>query len=452
MEDREMEKALNRQRVALQHLLPTSSFSSSSPLGTQNSATLSDSVCTAGNSAGYQKEISFGEDVVIVAAYRTAICKSNRGGFKDTLPDDLLAAVLKAVIEKTNLNTSEVGDIVVGTVSAPGSQRATECRMAAFYASFPAETVPIRTINRKCSSGLQAVADVAASIKAGFYDIGIGAGLESMTINKMNSVTKVNPKVKIFTQARDCLLPNGITSENVAQRYGVTREEQDMAAVESHRRAAAATASGKFKDEIVPVSTKIVDPKCGVEKLVRVSVDDGIRPNPKMTDLAKLKPSFRKDGSTTAGNSSQVSDGAAAVLLMKRSVAMQKGLPILGVFRSFSVVGVDPAVMGIGPAFAIPAAVKSAGLNLDGVDLFEVNEAFASQYVYCCKKLNLDPNKVNVNGGAIALGHPLGATGARCVATLLHEMKRRGKDCRFGVVSMCIGTGMGAAAVFERGE
>ncbi|KAM7264821.1 hypothetical protein ACFE04_002504 [Oxalis oulophora] len=394
----------------------------------------------------------FDDDVVIVAAYRTALCKAKRGGFKDTLPDDLLAAVLKGLIEKTKLDPSEVGDIVVGSVLAPGSQRVTECRMAAFYAGFP-ETVPIRTVNRQCSSGLQAVSDVAVYIKAGVYDIGIAAGLESMSNDLINmSEQKVNPKVGSFPQARDCLLPMGITSENVAERYGVTRQEQDQAAVESHKRAAAATASGKFKDEIIPVSTKIVDPSSGEEKAITISEDDGIRPNTSITDLAKLKPAFKKDGTSTAGNSSQMTDGAGAVLLMKRSVAVQKGLPIMGVFRSFAVVGCDPAVMGIGPAVAIPAAVKAAGLKVQDIDLFEINEAFGSQYVYCCKKLELDPKIVNVNGGAIALGHPLGCTGARCVATLLNEMKRRGSDCRFGVISMCIGNGMGAAAVFERGD
>ncbi|XWS47099.1 hypothetical protein CRYUN_Cryun14cG0124300 [Craigia yunnanensis] len=443
-----MEKALNRQRILLDHLRPSSSSSQSN----ESSAALFPSICAAGDSAAYHRTAAFGDDVVIVAACRTAICKAKRGGFKDTLADDLLAPVLKALIDRTKLNPSEVADIVVGTVLAPGSQRGMECRMAAFYAGFP-DTVPIRTVNRQCSSGLQAVADVAACIKAGFYDIGIGAGLESMTIdNIVPGAGKVNPKVESFAQARDCLLPMGITSENVAQRYGVTRQEQDQAAVESHRRAAAATASGKFKDEIIPVFTKIVDPKTGEEKPVTILVDDGIRPNTNMEGLAKLKPAFRKDGTTTAGNASQVSDGAGAVLLMKRSLAMQKGLPILGVFRSFAAVGVDPAVMGIGPAVAIPAAVKSAGLELGDIDLFEINEAFASQFVYSCKKLELDREKVNVNGGALALGHPLGATGARCVGTLLYEMKRCGKDCRFGVISMCIGSGMGAAAVFERGD
>ncbi|URD93496.1 3-ketoacyl-coa thiolase 2 [Musa troglodytarum] len=440
-----MEKAIDRQRVLLQHLRPSPS---SSPNG---SHLISASVCAAGDSAAYQRNSCFGDDVVVVAAYRTAICKSKRGGFKDTYPEELLTAVLKALLDKTNLNPNQVGDIVVGTVLAPGAQRATECRMAAFYAGFP-ETVPVRTVNRQCSSGLQAVADVASAIKAGFYDTGIGAGLESMTTNSMSWDGSINPKVNAFQQAQDCLLPMGITSENVAHRYGVTRQEQDQAAVNSHRKAAAATAAGKFKEEIIPVTTKIVDPKTGEEKQVTISVDDGIRPETSISSLAKLKPVFKKDGSTTAGNSSQVSDGAGAVLLMRRDVAMQNGFPILGVFRSFAAVGVDPAVMGVGPAVAIPAAVKSAGLQIEDIDLFEINEAFASQFVYCCKKLELDATKVNVNGGALALGHPLGATGARSVSTLLNEMKRRGKDCRFGVISMCIGTGMGAAAVFERGD
>ncbi|THG00388.1 hypothetical protein TEA_028105 [Camellia sinensis var. sinensis] len=257
------------------------------------------------------------------------------------------------------------------------------------------------------------VADVAAAIKAGFYDIGKGHLLLEDGLD-----------VKTMAQAQDCLLPMGVTSENVAHRFSVTRQEQDQAAVESHRKAAAATASGKFKEEIIPVDTKIVDPKTGDEKPVTISVDDGIRPNATISDLAKLKPVFKKDGTTTAGNSSQVSDGAGAVLLMKRSIAMQKGLPILGVFRTFAAVGVDPAIMGVGPSVAIPAAVKAAGLELDDIDLFEINEAFASQFVYCRKKLELDPEKINVNGGAMAIGHPLGATG----------------------------TGMGAAAVFERGD
>lgn len=396
-----------------------------------------------------QKASDFDNDVVIVAAYRTPLTKARRGGFKNTTADDLLAPVLKAVLERTGLPPAEVGDIVVGTVLAPGSHRAMECRMASFYAGIP-DTVPIRTVNRQCASGLQAIADVFAAIRSGLIDVGIAAGVESMSGNPTTADgNPPNPRLDQFQQAKDCLLPMGITSENVASRFGVTRAEQDQAAVVSHQRAALATASGRFKDEIISVETNIEDPKSGETTTITVSVDDGIRPSTTMEALGKLKPAFKADGSTTAGNCSQLTDGAAAVLLMNRGLAVQKGLPILGVFRSFVAVGVDPAVMGIGPAVAIPAAVKKAGLQIGDIDLFEINEAFASQFVYCAKALDLDMEKVNVNGGAIALGHPLGTTGARATATLLHEMRKRGKGTRYGVVSMCIGTGMGAAAVFE---
>ncbi|XP_057855161.1 3-ketoacyl CoA thiolase 1, peroxisomal isoform X2 [Cryptomeria japonica] len=435
-----MDKVFMRQEVLLGHL-------SSTPRTSSDLLQVSSSPCAA----SYERTPEYSDDIVIVAAYRTPICKAKRGGFKDARPEDLLEPVLKAVVEKTGIRPDEVGDIVVGTVLAPGSQRAMECRVAAFLAGFP-ETVPIRTVNRQCSSGLQAVADVASAIKSGYYNIGIGAGLELMSEHSIGWRRNDNPRVQTNQKARDCLIPMGITSENVAERYGVLREEQDEAAVRSHKNAQAATATGRFQDEIIPVHTQIVDPKTGNKTSVTISVDEGIRANTSMSSLSKLNPAFKKGGSTTAGNSSQVSDGAAAVLLMRRAMAVTKGLPILGVFRSFAAVGCDPAVMGIGPAVAIPAAVEAAGLQINDIDLYEINEAFASQYVYCCKKLGLDSEKVNVNGGAIALGHPLGVTGARCVGTLLHEMKRRGKDCRFGVVSMCIGTGMGAAAVFECGS
>ncbi|CAD5180572.1 unnamed protein product [Musa acuminata subsp. malaccensis] len=264
-----MEKAIDRQQVLLQHLRPSpSSAPGGSPL-------ILASFCTASDSAAYQRNACFGDDVVVVVAYRTAICKSKRGGFKDTYPEELLTAVLKALLDKTSLNPNEVGYIVVGAVLAPGSQRATEFRMAAFYVGFP-ETVPVRTVNRQCSSGLQAVADVAAAIKAGFYDIGIGAGLESMTANMLSWEGSINPKGNKFQKAQDCLLPMRIMVENVAHQFGVARQEQDQAAVESHRKAAAATASGKFKEEIIPVTTKIVDPKTGEEMQVTISVVDGI--------------------------------------------------------------------------------------------------------------------------------------------------------------------------------
>ncbi|KAJ3689068.1 hypothetical protein LUZ61_018232 [Rhynchospora tenuis] len=342
-----------------------------------------------------------------LAACRTPICKSHTGALKDTYPDELLAVVLKAVLDKTKLDPAEVGDIVVGTALALGSQRAKECRMASFYAGFP-ETVPIQTVTRQGSSGLDSIADVAASIKAGFYDIGIGAGLESMTSNP----------------------------------------------VESHKQAAGAWASGKFKDEVVPLKTKVLDQKTEEQKDVEVYTDDGIQPNISVSALAKLEPIAKYDGSTTTlGNSSKPSDGAAAVLLRRQEMATRKGLPILGVFRAYVAVGVDPKLSGISPTKAIPAVLKAASLRIEDICLFELNETFASEYVYCCKKLNLNTDKVNVNGGAIALGHPLGTTGARCVTTLVHKMKRRGKNCRYGVVAMMtIGSGMGAATIFERGE
>ncbi len=386
------------------------------------------------------------DDIVIVSALRTAIGKARRGGFKDTFAEDLLTSVLKATVEKTKIDPKLIGDVVVGTVLGSGSQRANECRIAALLAGIP-DTVPIHILNRQCSSGLQAVAHVAGSIKAGFYDIGIAAGVESMSTAKFAWEGAMNPKIFVNQQAKDCLLPMGITSENVAAQWKITRKEQDELAVRSHKLAVAAIESGKFKDEIVPVKTVVVDKKTGARKEIVVDQDEGARKDTTFEGLSKLKPAFQPGGSTTAGNASQVSDGAAAVLVMSRKTAQKLGLPIMGTFRSFSCVGVPPAVMGIGPAYAIPAAVEQAGLKLSDIDVFEINEAFASQATMTVKHLNLPMDKVNVNGGAIALGHPLGCTGARMVATLLNELKRR--KAKLGVISMCIGSGMGAGAVFE---
>ncbi|PNH11416.1 3-ketoacyl-CoA thiolase 2, peroxisomal [Tetrabaena socialis] len=290
-----------------------------------------------------------------------------------------------------------------------------------------------------------AIADVAAAIRAGFYSVGLAGGVETMSSNPMAWEGGVNPRVAEFPGAQGCMLPMGVTSENVAAKFGVDRKTQDDFAVRSHRKAAAAQAAGKFREEIVK------DPKTGVETPLVVSADDGIRGSTTMESLAELRTIFKKNGTTTAGNSSQVTDGAAAVLMMTRAEAVRRGLPIMAIFRSFAAVGVDPHIMGVGPAVAIPAAVARAGLSLDDIDIYEINEAFASQASYCVAKLGIDEAKVNPNGGAIALGHPLGCTGARCTATLLGEMKRRGRAARFGVVSMCIGSGMGAAAVFEAG-
>lgn len=375
-------------------------------------------------------------DVVIVGALRTPITRAQRGR---THPDaiDLLCPLFNAVLKQTQVEPQAIGDIVIGSVLGSSSQRATEVRMAALLAGIP-ESVPARTVNRQCSSGLQAVADVAAAIKAGFYTIGLAGGVETMSAHKIAWEGQPNAAAIAHPTASQCLLPMGITSENVASRFNVARLTQDEFAVASHLKAAAAQAAGKFKDEIVPVTHPAA-----------ITTDDGIRPGANIEIMSKLPPVFKKDGTTTAGNASQVSDGAAIAMLMTRREAQNRGLTPLGTFRSYAVVGVDPAIMGVGPVAAIPAALTAAGLTFGDVDLLELNEAFASQAVHTITKLGLDPTKVNVNGGAIALGHPLGATGARCVATLMHEMKRS-PATRFGVVSMCIGTGMGAAAVFER--
>lgn len=406
---------------------------------------------SAGDSAAYERRPVSLDDVVIVSACRTPLCKAKRGGLKDTPADDMVATVLKETIRRTGVEPEAVGDVCIGSVMGPSSQRANECRMAMFFAGFPS-SVPVHTVNRQCSSGLQAIATIASGIKAGFYTIGIAGGVESMTTNPMAWEGGVNPRVSENQCAADCLLPMGLTSENVAAEYNIPREVQDAFAAKSHAKAAAAQAAGKFRDEIVPVDTILKDPKTGEEKRVVIEADDGIRPGTTAASLASLRPAFKKGGTTTAGNSSQVTDGAAAVMLMTRREALRRGLPVLLVFRSFSAVGVPPAIMGVGPAYAIPAAVAAAGLTIDDIDVFEINEAFASQAKYSIDKLGIDEAKVNPNGGAIALGHPLGCTGARQTATLAYELMRRGRNARFGVVSMCIGSGMGAAAVFERGS
>jgi acetyl-CoA acyltransferase 1 len=316
--------------------------------------------------------------------------------------------------------------------------------MAMFLAGFP-ENVPIATVNRQCSSGLQAFANIAQAIRAGTIDIGIAAGVESMSLGEVSDIGPVNPRVFDNEKARDCLLSMGQTSENVAEQYGVSRAVQDQFALSSFEKALRAQKAGKFTQEIVPVQT-IVKGSDGQEQNVTISQDDGIRPTT-LEGLQKLKPAFKEGGTSTAGNSSQVSDGAAAVLAMRRSTATKLRLPVVAVFRGYAVAGVPPAVMGIGPAYAIPMALKNAGVKQDEVDVFEINEAFASQAVYSVQKLGINVEKVNPNGGAIALGHPLGCTGARQIATLVHELHR--SKGRYGVVSMCIGTGMGAAGVFE---
>mmetsp|Transcript_7357 Transcript_7357/g.14298 ORF Transcript_7357/g.14298 Transcript_7357/m.14298 type:complete len:271 (-) Transcript_7357:167-979(-) len=268
-----------------------------------------------------------------------------------------------------------------------------------------------------------------------------------MSSAQMGWQGEINPKIFMDPKTKACLLPMGITSENVAKKFGVNRKEMDALSAASHRKAAAATKAGRFNSEIIPVTTTVKNPKTGKKQQVVVKVDGGIRESTTEQVLARLRPAFDKKGSTTAGNASQVSDGASAVLVMRESVAKSMGMQVLGKFKGFAVAGVPPEIMGIGPVPAIRKVLKQTGLTINDIGLFEINEAFASQACYCIKELGIDMDKVNVNGGAIALGHPLGCTGARMTATLLHEMKRR--KCRYGIVSMCIGSGMGAAAVYE---
>ncbi|XP_063777869.1 3-ketoacyl-CoA thiolase, peroxisomal isoform X1 [Pseudophryne corroboree] len=403
-----------------------------------------------GNSRGLRAECTSApgeraEDIVIVHGRRTPICKAKRGGFKETTPDELLSSVMSAVLRDVNLKPELIGDICVGNVLQPGAG-ALLARVAQFFSGIP-ETVPLSCVNRQCSSGLQAIINIAGGIRNGSYDIGLACGVESMSLASVGNPGDISPRIVDNSNARDCLIPMGITSENVAERFGVTRQKQDAFSLASQQKAAAAQRLGHFTAEIVPVTTTFTDDQ-GNTKTITVSEDEGIRASTTLEGLGKLRPAFKEGGTTTAGNSSQVSDGAAAVLLSKRSTAMQLGLPILGVLKSFAVVGVPPDVMGIGPAYAIPVALKKAGLTVHDIDVYEINEAFASQAVYCGEKLGIPMEKINPNGGAIALGHPLGCTGTRQTVTLLNELKRRGKR-GLGVVSMCIGTGMGAAAVYE---
>ena len=384
-------------------------------------------------------------DVVIVAAVRTAVGKANKGVFKDTRPDDLLTDVIKGLLNKVpNFDPAEIDDIVIGCAFPEAEQGMNVARMSALAAGVP-QTVPALTINRFCSSGLQALAQAAAGIEAGWYDVALTGGVESMSKVKMGG-DRPSPNPQIMESNPEFYMSMGITSENVATQFNVTREEQDQFAASSHQKAAKAQANGVFDEEIIPVTTKVFKNGQWVE--LTVTKDEGIRATTTTQALAKLRPVFAQKGTTTAGNASQVSDGASATLIMSRAKAQALGLSPLGVLRSFSVVGVDPKIMGIGPAKAIPAACEKAGIDVSDVDLFEINEAFASQAIYCVRELEIDSEKVNVNGGAIALGHPLGCTGSKLTATLLHEMKRQKK--RYGVVSMCIGGGMGAAAVFEQ--
>ena len=383
-------------------------------------------------------------EVVVVSAVRTAIAKGKRGGFKDTRPDTLLGLVLAEAVRRGKLeNLADIDDVIVGTAMPEAEQGMNVARIGAFMAGLP-DSVPATTVNRFCASGLQSIGQGASAILAGWQHVVLAGGVESMSLIAMGG-EKPSPNPELMASRPEAYTPMGITAENVASRFGVTREAQDAFAAESNNRALAAIQAGKFVDEILPVKTRVyLD---GAWKDVTIAVDEGPRASTP-DGLARLAPAFKQGGSVTAGNSSQVSDGAAAALITSRAYAEAHGLPIRAILRSYQVVGVDPEIMGVGPLYAIPKAVEAAGLTLADIDVFEINEAFAAQALYCVRELGIPAEKVNPNGGAIALGHPLGCTGARLTATLLAELDRRG--ARYGVVSMCIGGGMGAAAVFER--
>ena len=384
-------------------------------------------------------------DIAIVSIARTPVGRANKGNLRDTRPDTLAGIAIKEALKRAKgLDPKEVGDVAMGCAFPEGEQGMNVARIASFIADLPVE-VPAITINRFCSSGLQAIAVAAGRIALGGIDVAIAGGVESMSMVPMGG-GKPSAHPELLDRWPEAYASMGITAEHVAQKFGVTRETQDEFAYDSNMKAVAAQKAGKFKDEIVPVETKIFTDQGPKE--VTVTDDEGPRAETTMEALAKLRPAFHAKGTATAGNSSQVSDGAAACVLMTMEKADELGLKPMAVFRHFTVVGVPPEIMGIGPVPAIRKLMEVSGLTIDDVDCFEVNEAFAAQAAYCVRELGLDPKKANPNGGAIALGHPLGGTGAILTAKLLHEMQR--EDYKLGVVSMCIGGGMGAAGLFER--
>ncbi|GFO69901.1 acetyl-CoA acetyltransferase [Geomonas limicola] len=384
----------------------------------------------------------------ILAAFRTAGTKANKGKLKDVRPDDLATAAIRGLLERTGIDPAGIDDVIMGCAFPEAEQGMNLARLAALKAGIPYQ-VPAQTINRFCSSGLQAIASAAERIMAGFADCIVAGGAESMTMIPMGG-NKYSANPGLVSSWPESYASMGITAELLAAKYGVSREDQDAFAAASHQKAARAWAEGRFEAEIVPVeaeSCQIVKgkPVCARELVTR---DDGLRADTTAQVLAQLKPAFKADGTVTAGNSSQMTDGAAAVLVVSEEFLKRTGATPLARFCGFAVRGVPPEIMGIGPIEAVPAALKFAGLNQQDLGLIELNEAFACQSLACINELGLDPERVNVNGGAIALGHPLGCTGAKLTATLLHQMQR--SQVRYGCVTMCIGGGMGAAGIFER--
>lgn len=388
------------------------------------------------------------KEAVIVAGARTPVGRAGRGTLANTRPDDLAALTVKETLKRAGNYDGNIDDVIFGNAMPEAEQGMNMANNIAGLAGLKKET-PAITINRYCSSGLQSIAYGAERIMLGHSDTIIAGGAESMSLIPMGGHV-IKPNSTLVEHAPEYYMGMGHTAEEVANRYKVSRQEQDAFAVESHKRAEQAIKAGKFADEIVPVEVmeRFVGKNNKIEERTNMfEVDEGVRPGTTEEVLGKLRPAFNVKGSVTAGNSSQMSDGAASVLLMDREKAVSEGLTPLMKFRSFAVAGVEPEVMGIGPVEAVPKALKLAGLELSDIGLFELNEAFASQSVQVIRTLGLDPAIVNVNGGAIALGHPLGMTGTKLTLSIMHEMRRR--DVQFGVVTMCIGGGMGAAGVFE---
>ena len=390
-------------------------------------------------------------EAVIVAAARTAVGKAPKGTLKDTRPDEMAAVAIAEAVKRAGIEPAQVDDVILGCAFPEGEQGMNVARVALTRAGLPS-SVPGMTINRFCSSGLQAIAIACEKVMCGFADVVVAGGTESMSMIPMGGL-KQAPNPHIMETYPQLYMAMGLTAEEVAKRWKVSREDQDAFALASHQKAAAAIKEGRFKDEIVPLKTwvrrEFPDGSQKIEEVV-FEVDEGVRPDTTLEALAKLKPAFALKGTVTAGNSSQMSDGAAAVVVMSDKKAAELGIKPMALFRGYAVGGVDPDVMGIGPTVAIPKVMKITGLKIEDMDLVELNEAFAAQSLACIRILGMEEmmDRINVNGGAIALGHPLGCTGAKLTVTILYEMARR--NARYGLVSMCIGGGMGAAGVFER--
>ncbi len=388
-------------------------------------------------------------DAVIVSAVRTPVGKAKRGGLATVRPDEMSATTIQALLKRTpNLDPAHIEDVVIGCAFPEGEQGLNIARMIALRAGLP-DSVPAETINRYCASGVQSIAHVAYAIQSGQIDVGIAGGAESMTMIPMTGF-KFSPNPYFAQDLPHYYTNMGLTAENVAVKYGISRADQDEFSLKSHQKAAQAVNSGLFDPELVPVDVEVTEMN-GHEKPIKknfsVKRDEGPRADTNMEALSKLKPAFKEGGVVTAGNSSQMSDGAASVMVMSAERAAQLGLKPLARFVSFAVGGVPPELMGIGPIVAIPKVLKLAGLTLNDIDLIELNEACAAQSLAVIRTLEMDESKVNVNGGAIALGHPLGCTGSKLATQLIYEMGRR--KSKYGMVTMCIGGGMGAAAIFE---